>query len=40
MSGPFDSTEEVIERVRNAAGVVIAVNESRIWIERLNLRRA
>jgi hypothetical protein len=33
MSGPFDSTEEVIERVKNAAGIVIAVSENRTWIE-------
>jgi hypothetical protein len=35
MNGEFDPTEETIERVKNAAGVIIAVSENRTWIELL-----
>jgi hypothetical protein len=33
MTAAFDSTEGIIERVQNAAGIIIAVSENRTWLE-------
>lgn len=33
MTSAFDTTAEIIERVKHAAGIIIAVSENRTWIE-------
>jgi hypothetical protein len=35
MSSAFESTEEIVERAKNAAGLIVGASENRTWIELL-----